>query len=402
LPTIRFEIQAVCPVTGARAGLLHTAHGTVETPVFMPVGTQAAVKGLTPRHLIEELDAKIILANTYHLFLRPGHEVIRKLGGLHRFMQWPRAILTDSGGFQVWSLSQLRKVREDGVLFRSHLNGDAHLFTPESVVDVQLALGSDILMMLDECTPYPASHAEAKASMELTLRWARRGWAHYLRRMEETPRPQALFPIVQGSMYADLRRRCAEELVSLGADGYAIGGLSVGEPRALSLEMVEATAPLLPADRPRYVMGVGLPEELPEYVARGIDMMDCVMPTRNARNGCLFTSEGRVIIKQAQYRDDPRPLDPACRCYTCRTFSRAYLRHLFQAGEMLFSTLATIHNLTHYLDIARRMRDAILLGTFPAYLSAVRSSGQASAADRADGDSGVGSPRTASTFDPRH
>lgn len=401
MPPIRFEIQAVCPATGARAGLLHTAHGTVETPVFMPVGTQAAVKGLTPRQLLEDLDAKILLANTYHLFLRPGHELIERLGGLHGFMQWPRAILTDSGGFQVWSLSRLRRVKEEGVLFRSHLNGDAHLFTPESVVDVQLALGSDILMMLDECTAYPATHAEAKASMELTLRWARRGMERYRRRMAERARPQALFPIVQGSMFADLRRQCAEELVRLDAPGYAIGGLSVGEPRALSLEMTEATVPLLPADRPRYVMGVGLPEELPEYVARGVDMMDCVMPTRNARNGCLFTSEGRVIIKQAQYRDDPRPLDSACSCYTCRTFSRAYLRHLFQAGEMLFSTLATLHNLTHYLDIARRMREAILLGTFPAFLSAVRSSGQAAGVATPAGEGGASLPRTASSPDPR-
>lgn len=398
---IRFEIQAVCPATGARAGLLHTAHGTVETPVFMPVGTQATVKGLTPRQLLEELDAKILLANTYHLFLRPGHELIERLGGLHGFMQWPRAILTDSGGFQVWSLSQLRKVREDGVLFRSHLNGDAHLFTPESVVDVQLALGSDILMMLDECTAYPASHAEAKASMELTLRWARRGMEHYRRRMAERPRAQALLPIVQGSMFADLRRHCAEELALLDAPGYAIGGLSVGEPRALSLEMVEATVPLLPADRPRYVMGVGLPAELPEYVARGVDMMDCVMPTRNARNGCLFTSEGRILIKQAQYRGDARPLDAACRCYTCRTFSRAYLRHLFQAGELLFSTLATLHNLTHYLDIVRRMREAILLGTFPAFLSAVRSSGPAAGPASSAGEEGELLPRTASSTDPR-
>ncbi len=398
---IRFEIQAVCPATGARAGLLHTAHGTVETPVFMPVGTQGSVKGLTPRQLIEELDAKIILANTYHLFLRPGHELIERFGGLHGFLQWPRAILTDSGGFQVWSLSQLRKLREDGVLFRSHLNGDAHLFTPESVVDVQLALGSDILMMLDECTAWPASHAEAEASMELTLRWARRGMEHYRRRMEERPRPQALFPIVQGSVYADLRRRCAEELLRLDAPGYAIGGLSVGEPRPLSLEMVETVAPLLPADRPRYVMGVGLPEELPEYVARGIDMMDCVMPTRNARNGCLFTSQGRVIIKQAQYREDPRPLDPACSCYTCRTFSRAYLRHLFQAGEILFSTLATLHNLAHYLDIARRMREAIVLGAFPAFLSAVRSSGPAAGNPASAGEEVEPLPRSASSTDPR-
>jgi queuine tRNA-ribosyltransferase len=401
LEPIRFEIEAVCPVTGARAGLLHTAHGTVETPVFMPVGTQATVKGLTPRQLLEELGARIILANTYHLFLRPGHELIESLGGLHGFMQWPRAILTDSGGFQVWSLSRLRKVKEEGVVFRSHLNGDAHLFTPESVVDVQLALGSDILMMLDECTAYPASRAEAKASMELTLRWARRGMEHYRRRLAERPRAQALFPIVQGSMYADLRRQCAEELVRLDAPGYAIGGLSVGEPRALSLEMTEAAVPLLPAGRPRYVMGVGLPEELPEYVARGVDMMDCVMPTRNARNGCLFTSEGRVIIKQAQYRDDPRPLDPACSCYTCRTFSRAYLRHLFQAGEILFSTLATLHNLTHYLDIARRMREAILLGTFPAFLNAVRSSGPAETHVAPAGEEGESLPRTASSKDPR-
>ena len=367
----------------------------------MPVGTLAAVKGLTPDQ-VRQTGAQMILANTYHLYLRPGHELIGRFGGLHGFMRWPRAILTDSGGFQVWSLSQLRRLREDGVLFRSHLNGDAHLFTPESVVDVQLALGSDILMMLDECTAWPASHAEAKASMELTLRWARRGMEHYRRRMSERERPQALFPIVQGSMYADLRRRCAEELVRLDAPGYAIGGLSVGEPRALSLEMVEATAPLLPAGRPRYVMGVGLPEELPEYVARGIDMMDCVMPTRNARNGCLFTSQGRVIIKQAQYRDDAGPLDAACSCYACRTFSRAYLRHLFQAGEILFSTLATLHNLTHYLDISRRMREAILLGTFPAYLSAVRASGPAAGQSAPAGeDGGEPMPRTASSPDSR-
>ncbi len=368
MTTLRFEIEAVCPETGARAGKLHTAHGVVETPVFMPVGTQATVKGLTPRQLLEELDAKIILGNTYHLFLRPGHEVVERLGGLHGFMQWPRAILTDSGGFQVWSLSQLRKLKEEGVLFRSHLNGDAHMFTPESTVDVQLALGSDILMMLDECTDYPAERRAAKKSMDLTVRWAERGMRHYRQRLEERGRGGALFPIVQGSMYGDLRRECAEKLAGLEAEGYAIGGLSVGEPRALSLEMTEVTAPLLPRDRPRYVMGVGMPEELAEYVARGVDMMDCVMPTRNARNGCLFTGAGKLIIKQAQYREDGRPVDEGCGCYTCRTFTRAYLRHLFQAGEMLFSTLATLHNLTHYLDIMRGMREAILLGTFPAFL----------------------------------
>lgn len=370
--SIQFELQAVCPVTGARAGLLKTAHGDIPTPTFMPVGTQATVKAVSPRDLLDEVDAKIILGNTYHLFLRPGPELIERLGGLHGFMQWPRAILTDSGGFQVWSLSKLRKVKEEGVVFQSHLNGDRHLFTPESVVDVQLAFNSDILMMLDECTEYPATREQARKSMEMTVRWARRGYAHYTERMKSRPPGNALFPIVQGSMYGDLRAECCRALGELDADGYAIGGLSVGEPRELSMEMTEKTAPLLPADRPRYVMGVGTPAELPEYVARGIDMMDCVMPSRNARNGCLFTSLGKVLIKQARFRDDPSPLDPNCGCYTCRTFSRAYLRHLFISGEILFATLATIHNLRHYLDIMRRMRQAILLGTFPEFLRAAR------------------------------
>jgi queuine tRNA-ribosyltransferase len=366
----RFEIQAVCPVTGARAGILHTAHGAVETPVFMPVGTQAAVKGVLPRDLLNDLDAKIILGNTYHLYLRPGHETIRQLGGLHRFMGWPRTILTDSGGFQVFSLNCLRKITEQGVQFHSHLNGDPHLFTPESTIDVQRALGSDIMMVLDECLEYPASHEAARVSTERTIRWARAAYSHY--RSHGSDGPQVCFPIVQGSMFADLRRHCAEELCLLDADGYAIGGLSVGEPRALSLEMAEITAPLLPADRPRYVMGVGMPEELAEYVARGIDMMDCVLPSRNARNGYLFTSTGRVIIKQAQYKDDPRPVDENCSCYTCRQFSRAYLRHLFLAGEMTFSTLATLHNLRRYLDIMREMRQAILVREFPKFLAAQR------------------------------
>ncbi|MGQ9634905.1 MAG: tRNA guanosine(34) transglycosylase Tgt [Bryobacteraceae bacterium] len=359
---IRFEIIAECPHTGARAGLLHTPHGVVETPVFMPVGTQATVKGVTQRDLEHDLGVQILLANTYHLFLRPGHETIRRLGGLHRFMSWPRAILTDSGGFQVFSLNSLRKVTDEGVLFRSHLNGDAHLFTPESVVDVQVALGADIIMTLDECLEYPATHESARQSVERTVRWAQAAWRHF-QTLGETP--CALFPILQGSMFPDLRRQCAEQLLELGAPGYAIGGLSVGEPRTLSLEMVEATAPLLPRQRPRYVMGVGMPEELAEYVARGIDMMDCVLPSRNARNGCLFTRRGRVIIKQAIYKDDPGPVDENCSCYTCRNFSRAYLRHLYQAGEMLFSTLATLHNLRHYLDIMRDLRQSILFGAFP-------------------------------------
>ncbi len=336
----------------------------------MPVGTQATVKGILPRDLIEDLDAKIILGNTYHLYLRPGHETVKKLGGLHRFMAWPRAILTDSGGFQVFSLNGLRKITEEGVLFHSHLNGDPHLFTPESTIDVQMALGSDIMMVLDECIPHPSDYDTACHSTRRTVRWARAAMEHF---RENDDGERAVFPIVQGSMYPDLRRACAEQLVELDARGYAIGGLSVGEPRPLSLEMTEITTPLLPRDRPRYVMGVGMPEELAEYVARGVDMMDCVLPSRNARNGCLFTRAGKISIKQAQYKDDERPVDDTCPCYTCQNFSRAYLRHLFQAGEMTFSTLATLHNLRRYLDIMREIRQSILIGKYPEYLRALRS-----------------------------
>lgn len=360
-------------MTRARAGLLHTPHGIVETPVFMPVGTQATVKGLTPRDLADELGAQILLANTYHLYLRPGPELIRAMGGLHRFMSWPRAILTDSGGFQVFSLSGLRQITDHGVVFQSHLNGDTHTFTPESTVDAQLAFGSDILMVLDECPGYPVSHEFARAAMERTVRWARAAYTHFEKRRGEMATRHALFPIVQGSMFADLRRACAIELVDLDADGYAIGGLSVGEPRPLSLEMVEVAEALLPRCRPRYAMGVGMPAELPEYVARGVDMMDCVLPSRNARNGCLLTSQGAVRIKQARFKDDPRPLDPKCACYTCTCFSRAYLRHLYQAGEILYAMLATLHNVTRYLDIMRAIRHAILSGGYPEYLRTVRS-----------------------------
>ena len=333
----------------------------------MPVGTQGTVKGVAPRELLKDLDAQIVLANTYHLFLRPGHERIERLGGLHRFMAWPRAILTDSGGFQVFSLNAIRKVTEEGVLFHSHLNGDRHFFSPEGTVDIQLALGSDIQMALDECLRYPATHAHALASMRRTIRWARAAYEHYLHR--EKSQYSALFPIVQGSMFPDLRTACAEELLTLDAPGYAIGGLSVGEPRDVSQEIAALTAPLLPKDRPRYVMGVGMPEELPRYVAHGVDMMDCVLPSRNARNGTLFTSQGKLSIKQARYIEDAGPLDPACPCYTCRTFTRAYLRHLFQAHEILFPTLATLHNLRHFLDIMRQIRQAILLGNFSAWLA---------------------------------
>ena len=393
-----FEVVAECPRTRARAGLLHTPHGTIETPVFMPVGTQGSVKGLTQKMLGEELGARIILGNTYHLYLRPGHETIAKLGGLHRFINWPGAILTDSGGFQVFSLSALRKITDDGVVFRSHLDGSEHIFTPESTVEVQRALGSDIMMVLDECTEYPVSREHARASMQRTVRWAGRGMAHWARvissagretsanestaggeRPAREPVRQAggyrplLFPIVQGSMFGDLRRECARRLCEFDAPGYAVGGLSVGEPRPLSLEMVEATEDILPRDRPRYVMGVGMLDELGEYVARGVDMMDCVLPTRNARNGYFFTSAGRIIIKNSQWSDDPRPIDENCSCYTCRNYSRAYLRHLFLAREMLFGTLASFHNLAIYLDRLRQIREAILIGELPAYLTRIHS-----------------------------
>jgi queuine tRNA-ribosyltransferase len=376
LAQVQFEVVAECPRTRARAGLLHTPHGDIETPVFMPVGTQATVKGLSARDLAEDLGVRILLANTYHLFLRPGPELIREMGGLHRFMSWPNAILTDSGGYQVFSLSGLRKIDDRGVVFRSHLNGDLHTFTPESTVDAQLAYGSDIMMVLDECPEYPVSHEYARQSMHRTVRWARQAFAHYRGRVDQPGLPGptgALFPIVQGSMYADLRRECATALVDLDADGFAIGGLSVGEPRLLSLAMVEATENILPRQRPRYAMGVGMPAELPEYVARGVDMMDCVLPTRNARNGCLFTSQGRIIIKHARYKNDDRPLDATCRCYTCSRYSRSYLRHLFQSSEILYAMLATRHNLQRYLDIMREIRHAIISEAYPEYLTSVRS-----------------------------
>jgi queuine tRNA-ribosyltransferase len=374
LEEVHFEIVAECSETQARAGLLHTKHGVIPTPIFMPVGTQATVKGLTPKQLLDEVDPPIILANTYHLYLRPGHETVRRLGGLHQFMQWPRSILTDSGGFQVFSLSALRQITEQGVVFQSHVDGSSHLFTPESTVDVQLALGSDIAMVLDECIEYPATEKAVRLSTDRTVRWARRAFEHFRR----TEQASSLFPIIQGGMYAHLRKDCAAQLLELDAPGYAVGGLSVGEPGELSQEMVEETTPLLPKDRPRYVMGVGMPVELPEYVARGVDMMDCVLPSRNARNGHLFTSFGKVLIKHARYKDDPEPVDSACGCYTCLNFSRAYLRHLFNAGEILYATLATIHNLRRYLDMMTEMREAILSGRYPEYLRQVRGASQSS------------------------
>lgn len=340
-------------------------HGAVETPVFMPVGTAASVKAV-PQHLLEELNAQIILSNTYHLYLRPGHELIRGLGGLHKFMSWTRPILTDSGGFQVFSLNDLRKVTEDGVRFRSHLDGSSHFFSPEHSMDVQIALGSDIAMAFDECTEYPADRERARHSLETTLRWAERSKRHFEAHKHERPWDGAfegampsLFGIVQGGMYPDLRRECAERLVEMDFPGYAIGGLSVGEPRELTREIIAATLPLLPADKPRYVMGVGYPDEIAEYAAMGVDMMDCVLPTRAARHGLLFTSEGRLNIKNRKYADDQRPPDPACGCMVCARYSRAYLRHLMTAQEPLAAVLNTLHNLAFYLDTMRRVRAEI-------------------------------------------
>jgi queuine tRNA-ribosyltransferase len=372
-----FEVLARDPDTGARAGVLHTPHGAIETPVFMPVGTHATVKTLEQADL-EELGAAVILANAYHLYLRPGHRRVAALGGLHRFMSWPRAILTDSGGYQVFSLSALRRVEEAGVRFQSHLDGSRHLFTPELVMEIEHALGADIIMAFDECTPYPCPRGDAERSMELTLRWARRSATRHaeLDRLRADRPPQALFGIVQGSVYPDLRARCVEQLLELDLPGYALGGLAVGEPREDMLAMIAATAPRLPADRPRYLMGVGLPQDMGDAVALGIDMFDCVVPTRNARNGTAFTSTGRVRLRNASLADETGPLDPECDCRTCRRYSRAYLRHLFQANEILGLRLATYHNLHYMLRLMAGMRHAILAGTFSHWRAWFRSTYQ--------------------------
>jgi queuine tRNA-ribosyltransferase len=364
----RFEVLKTDP-TGARLGRLTTPHGVIETPAFMPVGTAGTVKGLTQQAL-GELGVQILLGNTYHLYLRPGHERIGRFGGLHKFMAWPKAILTDSGGFQVFSLADLRKITDDGVIFRSHLDGSEHSLTPEKSIEIQQALGSDIAMVLDECIEYPADHERAAAALKRTTEWARRcrDYAKANAAASTTP-GQALFAIVQGGMHGDLRRQSARQLVDLDFPGYAIGGLAVGEPHALSCEMAATAAEGLPSDRPRYVMGVGLPEQLPDYVKCGIDMMDCVLPTRNARNGCLFTSTGRINIKNASYADDLRPLDEQCSCMVCRTYSRAYLRHLFMANEILASILNSHHNVAFFLDIMVRIRQAIASGELAQFSS---------------------------------
>jgi queuine tRNA-ribosyltransferase len=371
----------------ARRGHMQLPHAVVETPVFMPVGTAGSVKAV-PQDVLESLGAQIILGNTYHLYLRPGHELIRRMRGLHRFISWPRAMLTDSGGFQVFSLNELRKVTADGVEFRSHLDGSSHLFTPERSVEIQIALGADIVMVFDECTEYPADHGRARKSLEITLAWAVRSKAYFEAHKHEVPwaaalpgRTQSLFGIVQGGMYADLRRESAERLVELDLPGYAIGGLSVGEPRHLTREVIESTLPHLPKAKPRYVMGVGYPEEIVEYAGMGVDMMDCVLPTRAARHGLLFTSEGRLNIRNRRFAEDQGPADPECGCMVCRRYTRAYLRHLTAAQEPLSMVLNTIHNLAYYLDLMKAVRDAIAIGTLPSLLARVRAVSREAAGD---------------------
>ncbi len=365
---ISFTVEKT-DATGARLGKLTTAHGVIETPVFMPVGTQATVKSLR-QETLEELGAGIILGNTYHLYLRPGHELVRKLGGLHQFMSWKGAILTDSGGYQVFSLANLRKMTDEGVRFRSHLDGSEHLLTPEKAAEIQLALGSDIAMVLDECIETPAPRAAAEAALRRTSAWARRARDYF---REQTSRngdvSQAQFGIVQGATFADLRRESAKQLLELDFPGYAVGGLAVGEPHAMTCEMAGEVTALLPGDRPRYLMGVGRPEQLADYVALGIDMMDCVLPTRAARHACLYTSAGRVLIRKAQYADDQRPIDEKCGCPVCRRYTRAYMRHLFASGEMLAAILATHHNVHFYLDIMRQIREAIAFGALAPFSS---------------------------------
>ncbi len=368
-----FGFQVTDRDGAARRGVMTTPHGSIETPAFMPVGTQGAVKSVTHRDL-EGLGAEILLSNTYHLYLRPGDDLIARRGGLHRFAGWTRPILTDSGGYQVFSLAARRTITEEGARFQSHLDGSSHLLTPEKATDIQAQLGSDVAMVLDECLALPAEAAAVRASMERTLRWAARGRDRFLTLGSRgapgvivTNPGQAQFGIVQGGVHPDLREESAVETVKIGFEGYAIGGLSVGEPPAVMYDVVSRTAPSLPEDRPRYLMGVGTPSDIVEAVARGIDLFDCVLPTRNARNGQLFTSQGRLNISNARYAEDDGPPDPACDCYTCRHYSRAYLRHLFMAKEMNAATLNTLHNLHFYLDTLRRIRESVTFGRFESF-----------------------------------
>jgi queuine tRNA-ribosyltransferase len=350
---IRFELIKTCKQTGARLGVLHTPHGSFETPMFMPVGTLATVKTLSPEEL-KEMGAGIILSNTYHLWLRPGHEIVKEAGGLHSFMNWDRGILTDSGGFQVFSLSDFRKIEEEGVYFRNHLNGDKLFLSPEKAIEIQNALGSDIIMAFDECPPYPATYEYMKQSVERTSRWAERCLKAHKR-----PDVQGLFGIVQGGEFEDLRRQSAQDLVSLDFPGYAVGGLSVGEPKEVMNRVLEFTTPLLPADKPRYLMGVGSPDSLIDGAIRGIDMFDCVLPTRIGRNGTVMTSQGRVVIKNAQYARDFSPLDPNCDCYTCRNYTRAYIRHLIKCDETFGIRLTSYHNVYFLIKLMEQVRQAI-------------------------------------------
>jgi queuine tRNA-ribosyltransferase len=377
---VSFGFEVTHTDAGARRGRLRTAHGDVETPAFMPVGTQGAVKAITHRDL-ESIGAEILLSNTYHLYLRPGDDLIARRGGLHRFIGWTRPILTDSGGYQVFSLASRCAIDEQGAHFKSHLDGSAHLLTPEKATDIQAQLGSDIAMVLDECLAHPADEDAARRSMERTRRWACRARDRFLAVRDGlvpgvtvTNAGQAQFGIVQGSVFPGLREESARQTVDIGFEAYAIGGLSVGESAEVMYDMVSRVTPCLPADRPRYLMGTGTPADLVESVARGVDLFDCVLPTRNARNGQLFTSEGRVNIKNARYAEDDRPPDPACTCYTCSTCSRAYLRHLYMAGEIAASTLNTLHNLNFYLDTMRQIRDAIVFGRFENFRLAFHSS----------------------------
>ncbi|WP_026475751.1 tRNA guanosine(34) transglycosylase Tgt [Alkaliphilus transvaalensis] len=350
---IRYELIKTCKQSGARLGKIHTPHGVIETPIFMPVGTQATVKAMTPEELLN-MEAQIILSNTYHLYLRPGHQLIKKAGGLHKFMNWHKPILTDSGGFQVFSLGDLRKITEEGVEFRSHLDGSKHFISPEKAVEIQTALGSDIMMAFDECPPYPADKEYVKKSLERTTRWAKR-----CKEAHTNTENQGLFGIIQGGMFEDLRRQSAEELLELDFPGYAVGGLSVGEPKPIMYEVLDYTAPLMPKDKPRYLMGVGSPDALIEGVIRGIDMFDCVLPTRIGRNGTAMTSRGKVVIKNASHTEAFEPLDPECDCYTCKTYSKAYLRHLFKANEILGLRLMTTHNLHFLIKMMEEVRQAI-------------------------------------------
>ncbi|MDR1773411.1 MAG: tRNA guanosine(34) transglycosylase Tgt [Clostridioides sp.] len=353
MEAVRFELIKTCKQSGARLGKLHTPHGVIETPIFMPVGTQATVKSMTPEEL-KDIGSQIILSNTYHLYMRPGQEIIKKAGGLHKFMNWDKPILTDSGGFQVFSLGPLRKIHEEGVEFRSHLDGSKHFISPEKSIEIQNTLGSDIMMAFDECAPYPAERDYVKNSLERTTRWLKR-----CKEAHTNTEKQSLFGIVQGGMYKDLREQSAKEITDIELPGYAIGGLSVGEPKNVMYDVLEHTTPFLPKDKPRYLMGVGSPDDLIEGVIRGVDMFDCVLPTRIARNGTAMTSMGKVVVRNATYQEDFTPLDPNCDCYTCRNYSRAYLRHLVKTNEILGARLLTIHNLYFLLSLMEKVREAI-------------------------------------------